>query len=164
MVSSERRAASASPDSFRTTRCHRAGSHNTVERHLGHQCRRDVAQRADDDLGEAEHLCAAEQLRDGLLLVPDEGLLEQDALLVPALQAALDDLVQRGARGLPSLRRDLLRGAANSAICSAGTSSRRMYSGRAKAMWTAMSWASTSSAPEISTSTAFTPRPVCRWR
>src|ERR1019366_10716519 len=49
----------------------------------------------DHHLGEGHDARRAEELRDGLLLVLREGLLEQDAILEPAVEAALDDLGQR---------------------------------------------------------------------
>ena len=76
--------AKASPESLSSTRRQR-GSLTAVSA-------------ADDDLGEPHERGAGgvEQLGDGLLLVLDELLLEQDPLLEPAAEATLDDLVERG--------------------------------------------------------------------
>src|SRR3954447_1954948 len=62
--------------------------------------------RADDDLGEADDLGVAEHLLDALLVVLGVALLEQHALLVPAVQLAVDDLRQRLLRlaGVAGLR------------------------------------------------------------
>ena len=80
-----------------------------------------------------------------------------EALASSASDETIDSgVVERFARELAVAR--------SAATSSAGTSSRRRYEGRAKATCTAMSWARLSSAPRISTSTAFTPRPACMWR
>src|SRR5947209_18163314 len=50
--------------------------------------------RADDDLGEADDLGVAQHLLDALLVVLGVALLEQHALLVPAVELALHDLRQ----------------------------------------------------------------------
>ena len=93
MVSSEADEASASPDIFRTMR-RRSPT---------------VASVADDDLGELRDRGRSEQLGDGLLLVLDVGLVEQDPLLVPAVEAPLADLGQRGI-WLAFVAGDLLHG------------------------------------------------------
>jgi hypothetical protein len=63
-------------------------------------------------LSKTEQLRTAEELPDRVLLVPDERLLEQDALFVPALEPAFDDLVQRGRR-LALVARDRRRSLAD---------------------------------------------------
>src|SRR5579884_3002321 len=68
------------------------------------------------------------------------------------------------ASGLPSLRAMVSTVARSATTSSSGTSSRRRFVGRAKAMCTATSWASSSLPPRISTSTALTPRPDWTWR
>ena len=65
------------------------------------------------------------------------------------------------ASGLPSLRVIVSSVARSLSTRSAGTSSRLRYLGRAKPMWTAMSWASSWEPPATSTSTPLTPRPPC---
>ena len=119
--------ASASPDGLKTIRFHRGAE--------------DIAS-ADLDLGEPDDRRRADQLGDRLLVVLGVRLVEQADLLEEAVEATLDDLRQRRF-GLALVAADRLeRLAARGSTTSSGTSSRRSYFGRAKAMCTAMSWAS----------------------
>src|SRR5271169_2009618 len=89
IVSSLAAEARASPESLRTTR------------------RTELA--PDHHLGVSHDGGRTEELRDGLLVVLREGLIEQDALLEPAVEPAFDDLGQRRL-GLALVARDLLDG------------------------------------------------------
>src|SRR4051794_21442346 len=102
IVSSDAVLAKASPDSFSTTRRHGVPAFPSGE--LKDTLRSPLP--ADDDLGEPHDLAAAQHLLDALLVVLGERLLEQDALLVPAVQHAVDDLRQRRLRlaGVAGLR------------------------------------------------------------
>src|SRR5271165_6040910 len=96
IVSSEEELASASPESLSTIRCHRGITLSTslgVTSVIGAAPARS---RADNRLSEANELRVPEQLPYGLLFVLDIGLIEQDPLLVPALEAPIDDLVEGG--------------------------------------------------------------------
>src|ERR1700722_795866 len=84
MVSSDAAEANASPDILRTMR---RGSPTILS-----------ASGADDDLREGHDARRTEHARDGLLLVTDVGLVEEDALLEPTVHSAVDDLVERGLR------------------------------------------------------------------
>src|SRR5205823_1960344 len=107
MVSSLAELANASPETFRTTRFHgcvggvvtppscaemyRNPLNSRVSVHPG----TGLGSRADTDLSEADDLGVAEHLLDALLVVLGVALLEQHALLVPAVELALDDLRKR---------------------------------------------------------------------
>ena len=88
-----------------------------------------------------------------LLVVLGVGLVEQHDVLEEAVEATLDDLGQRRF-GLALVAADRLeRGALGGLDVVGRTSSRLRYVGRAKAMCTATSWASSGVPPAISTST-----------
>ncbi len=72
-------------------------------------------------------------------------------------------ILSRAASGLPSARVIDSRVARSSATSASGTSSRRVAEGLAKAMCTAMSWATSVVPPSSSTITPLTPRPSWRW-
>src|ERR1039458_6942922 len=112
MVSSDNELARASPESFSTTRCHRGRAPPTSSSATSVTSAAPPRSRADDGLSKTEQLRTAEELPDRVLLVPDERLLEQDALFVPALEPAFDDLVQRGRR-LALVARDRRRSLAD---------------------------------------------------
>src|ERR1035438_9901215 len=88
MVSSDNELAKASPESFSTTRCHRGRAPPTSSSATSVTSAAPPRSRADDGLSKTEQLRTAEELPDRVLLVPDERLLEQDALFVPALEAS----------------------------------------------------------------------------
>ena len=85
-------------------------------------------------------------------------------LFEPPVHAALDDLRER-LLGLALVAGDRLdRRPLGGDLGLGGTSSRRRYSGRAKATCTAMSCARSTLPPRSSTRTALTPRPAWMWR
>jgi len=103
MVSSDNELPRASPESFSTTRCHRGRAPPNFRRaHFGHKCRASRS-RADDGLSKREQLRTAEELPIVYCFARTNGLLEQDALFVPALEPAFGRSCQRGRR-LASLR------------------------------------------------------------
>src|SRR3954454_14191763 len=82
IVSTDEALANASPESLRTTR--------------RHGCVGSVRSAPHDHLCEADDAGVAEHLLHRLLVVLGEGLLEQDPLLVPAVEHAVDDLGKGG--------------------------------------------------------------------
>src|SRR5579875_117345 len=99
MVSSAESLANASPDSLRTALRHwpRPAGRGVSPAALRSPMEMPAPSAADDDLGEAHHPGAAEELRHRPLVVPGVGLLEQHApryALVPAVELALYDLGQ----------------------------------------------------------------------
>src|SRR3954468_19484891 len=82
IVSTDEALANASPESLRTTR--------------RHGCVGSVRSAPYDHLREADDAGVAEHLLHGLLVVLGERLLEQHALLVPAVEHAVDDLGKGG--------------------------------------------------------------------
>ena len=119
--------------------------------------------RAYDGLSETKHLGLAQQLSDGLLLVAHEGLLEEDPLFEPTLQAALDDLVQ-GGRGLALVLGDGDRGLAEVLDLLGGDvlSGEVLRTSKCDVKGDLVGEGLVT--PETSTSTALTPRPFCRCR
>src|SRR6516165_7371880 len=97
MVSSDAAEARASPDILRTMR---RGS-PTIPSASG----------ADDDLRERHDAGRAEHGRDALLLVAHVALIQQHALLEPAVHTPVDDLLQSGLR-LSLVARDRLESGA----------------------------------------------------
>ena len=102
----------------------------------------------------------SEQARDGLLLVLDVGLVEQDPLLVPAVQATLDDLRQLRPPACPRCGRSARPSRARRPLRPRAPRHGRCRSDGRRRCGSAMSWASSASPPASATTTALTPRPA----